>query len=64
MSDPVRLFISAVPKDAALRDELDVCPLEQMLPALSDDVLRALSDAYLDSLSKETGAAIRARIGR
>ncbi|KYG04540.1 hypothetical protein BE21_46265, partial [Sorangium cellulosum] len=25
MSDPVRLFISAVPKDAALRDELDVC---------------------------------------
>ncbi|WP_437616088.1 tetratricopeptide repeat protein [Sorangium sp. So ce834] len=25
MSDPVRLFISAAPKDAALRDELDVC---------------------------------------
>ncbi|WP_437948013.1 tetratricopeptide repeat protein [Sorangium sp. So ce296] len=25
MSDPVRLFISAVPKDVALRDELDVC---------------------------------------
>ncbi|WP_437728605.1 tetratricopeptide repeat protein [Sorangium sp. So ce861] len=25
MSDPVRLFLSAVPKDAALRDELDVC---------------------------------------
>ncbi|WP_437321171.1 tetratricopeptide repeat protein [Sorangium sp. So ce385] len=25
MSNPVRLFLSAVPKDAALRDELDVC---------------------------------------
>ncbi|WP_437593782.1 hypothetical protein [Sorangium sp. So ce1000] len=39
-------------------------PPEQVLLALPDDVLRALSDAYLDTLSKETRAAIRARIGR
>lgn len=38
--------------------------LEQVLLALPDDVLRALSDVYLDTLSAETRAAIRARIGR
>ncbi|WP_437553829.1 hypothetical protein WME97_19520 [Sorangium sp. So ce367] len=37
---------------------------EQVLLALPDDVLRALSDAYLDTLSNETRAAIRARIGQ
>ncbi|WP_437593853.1 hypothetical protein [Sorangium sp. So ce1000] len=37
---------------------------EQVVLALPDDVLHALSDAYLDTLSAETRAAIRARIGR
>ncbi|KYF76298.1 hypothetical protein [Sorangium sp. So ce388] len=37
---------------------------EQVLLALPDDALRALSDAYLETLSAETRAAIRARIGR
>ncbi|WP_438044153.1 hypothetical protein [Sorangium sp. So ce128] len=37
---------------------------EQVLLALPDDVLRALSDAYVDTLSAEARAAIRARIGR
>ncbi|WP_437291452.1 hypothetical protein [Sorangium sp. So ce406] len=39
-------------------------PPEQVLLALPDEVLRALSDSYLDTLSAETRAAIRARIGR
>ncbi|XYI03158.1 hypothetical protein ACMHYB_26720 [Sorangium sp. So ce1128] len=39
-------------------------PPEQVLLALPDDALRALSDAYLETLSAETRAAIRARIGR
>ncbi|AUX42874.1 uncharacterized protein SOCE26_043110 [Sorangium cellulosum] len=39
-------------------------PPEQVLLALPDEVLHALSDAYLDTLSKETREAIRARIGR
>ncbi|WP_437942012.1 hypothetical protein [Sorangium sp. So ce341] len=39
-------------------------PPEQVLLALPDDVLRALSDSYLDTLSAETRAAIRARVGR
>ncbi|WP_437682892.1 hypothetical protein [Sorangium sp. So ce131] len=39
-------------------------PLEQVLLAMPDDALRALSDAYLETLSAETRAAIRARIGR
>ena len=37
---------------------------EQVLLALPDDVLRALSDVYLDTLSAPTRAAIRTRIGR
>ncbi|KYF54557.1 hypothetical protein BE08_37665 [Sorangium cellulosum] len=39
-------------------------PPEQVLLAMPDDALRALSDAYLETLSAETRAAIRARIGR
>ncbi|WP_437516749.1 hypothetical protein [Sorangium sp. So ce1099] len=39
-------------------------PPEQVLLALPDDALRGLSDAYLETLSAETRAAIRARIGR
>ncbi|WP_437650644.1 hypothetical protein [Sorangium sp. So ce362] len=39
-------------------------PPEQVLLALPDEVLQALSDSYLDTLSEETRAAIRARIGR
>ncbi|WP_437747125.1 hypothetical protein WMF39_20145 [Sorangium sp. So ce1504] len=39
-------------------------PPEQVLLALPDEVLHALSDSYLDTLSAETRAAIRARIGR
>ncbi|XXY54590.1 hypothetical protein WME91_26005 [Sorangium sp. So ce269] len=39
-------------------------PPEQVLLALPDDALRALSDAYLETLSAETRAVIRARIGR
>ncbi|WP_437820162.1 hypothetical protein [Sorangium sp. So ce1078] len=39
-------------------------PPEQVLLALPDDVLRALSDSYLETLSAETRAAIRARVGR
>ncbi|WP_437616090.1 hypothetical protein WMF20_20425 [Sorangium sp. So ce834] len=50
--------------DEVLRKLLVNLPPEQVLPALPDDVLRALSDAYLDSLSKETRATIRARVGR
>jgi hypothetical protein len=37
---------------------------EQVLLTLPDDVLRALSPDYVDSLSDATRAAIRARIGR
>jgi hypothetical protein len=37
---------------------------EQQILALSDDVLRGLSDAYLATLSAPTRAAIHARIGR
>jgi hypothetical protein len=37
---------------------------EQILLTLPDDILRGLSDAYLQTLSPETRAAIRARIGR
>lgn len=37
---------------------------EQQILALSDDVLRTLPDAYVATLSAETRAAIRARIGR
>ncbi|WP_437633318.1 hypothetical protein [Sorangium sp. So ce854] len=39
-------------------------PPEQVLLAMPDDALRALSDAYLETLSAETRAAIRARVGR
>jgi hypothetical protein len=37
---------------------------EQVLLALPDEVLRGFSDAYLDTLSAPTRAAIRVRIGR
>ncbi len=37
---------------------------EQVVLALPDEALRALSGAYLDTLSAPTRAAIRARIGR
>ncbi|WP_438011254.1 hypothetical protein WME89_22860 [Sorangium sp. So ce321] len=39
-------------------------PPEQVLLTLPDEALRALSDAYLETLSAETRAAIRARVGR
>jgi hypothetical protein len=37
---------------------------EQVLLTMPDDLLRALSDGYLETLSEPTRAAIRARIGR
>lgn len=37
---------------------------EQQILALSDEVLRTLPDAFLDTLSAPTRATIRARIGR
>jgi hypothetical protein len=38
--------------------------LRVLLLALPDEALRALSDAYLETLAEPTRAAIRARIGR
>ncbi|KYG01728.1 hypothetical protein BE21_56280 [Sorangium cellulosum] len=64
----VRKLLSTLPEQrvAGLPPEQRVAglPPEQVLLALPDDVLRALSDAYLDTLSAETRAAIRARVGR
>ena len=37
---------------------------EQVLPTLPDEALRALSDAYIDTLSEPTRLAIRARLVR
>jgi hypothetical protein len=48
--------------DEVMRKLLGKLPPEQVLLALPVEVLRGLSDAYLDSLSEPTRAAIRARI--
>ncbi|AUX32380.1 MULTISPECIES: hypothetical protein [Sorangium] len=66
---PPEQVLSAFPPEqrvAGLPPEQRVAglPPEQVLLALPDDVLRALSDSYLDTLSAETRAAIRARVGR
>jgi hypothetical protein len=37
---------------------------EQVLPALPDEILRALSDDYIASLPEPTRSTIRARLGR
>lgn len=51
---------------AAYKPEERVAGLspEQILLTLPDDALRALSDAYLATLSEPTRAAIRRRTGR
>ena len=65
----VRKLVATLPPEQrmeGLAPEQRVAGLapEQVLLALPDDVLRALSDVYLDTLSAPTRAAIRARIGR
>jgi hypothetical protein len=52
----------AAPRPGTLR-LAGLAPEERIL-ANSDDVLRALPDTYLATLSAPTRAAIRARIGR
>ncbi|MGK3983229.1 hypothetical protein WME99_09330 [Sorangium sp. So ce136] len=65
----VRKLLATLPPEQVLAayapgQRMAGLPPEQVLLALPDDALRALSDAYLETLSAETRAAIRARVGR
>jgi hypothetical protein len=65
----VQRFLELLPPEkrmAGLAPEQVVHALgpEQLLPAMPDEVLRALSDEFIEKLPEPTRSAIRKRLGR